>query len=142
MNLVKRHHSNALPSVMDELFRDWNGGSQLNHRAIPPVNVFETERGFSVDLIAPGLKKDDFTIEVNNGLLTISSEISTENTAQEEGKFTRREFTVNAFKRTFTLPETVNEEAISAAYTDGILRLSLPKKEEALPKAKRAIEIS
>ncbi|MFP9098623.1 Hsp20/alpha crystallin family protein [Flavobacterium sp. RHBU_24] len=142
MNLVKRHHSNGFPAVMDEFFKDWNGGSQLNHRAIPPVNVFETERGFSVELIAPGLKKEDFAIEVNNGLLTISTEVKTESATQEEGKFTRREFVLNAFKRTFTLPETVEEEGISAAYTDGVLKLALPKKEEALPKAKRAIEIS
>jgi HSP20 family protein len=142
MNLVKRHHSNGSPTVMDEIFKDWRGGSQLQNRNIPPVNVKETDKAFTVELVAPGLNKEDFSIEVNNGLLTISSEIKTEKTEQEEGKFTRREFTQTSFKRSFTLPETVDEEAINAAYTNGILQLTLPKKEEALPKAKRAIEIS
>lgn len=142
MNLVKRHHGNGFPTVMDEFFKDWRGGSQLQYRNIPPVNVRETDAAFNLELIAPGLTKEDFSIEVNNGLLTISSEIKAENTAHEEGKFTRREFTQSSFKRSFTLPETVNEDAINAAYTNGILQLTLPKKEEALPKAKRAIEIS
>jgi HSP20 family protein len=142
MNLVKRHHGNGFPTVMDEFFKDWRGGSQLQNRNIPPVNVKETDKAFSVELVAPGLKKEAFSIEVNNGLLTISSEVKAETTEQAEGKFTRREFTQTSFKRSFTLPETINEEGINAAYTDGILVLTLPKKDEALPKAKRAIEIS
>lgn len=142
MNLVKRHHGNTIPNVMDEIFKDWRGGSQLQYRNLPPVNVFEDAKTFSVALMAPGFKKEDFLIEVNNGLLTISAESKADTTEQAEGKYTRREFAQAAFKRSFTLPETINEEAINAAYTDGILQITLPKKEEALPKAKREIEIS
>ncbi|WP_159801962.1 Hsp20/alpha crystallin family protein [Flavobacterium sp. MK4S-17] len=145
MNLVKRNQTNPnslFPSVMDELFKDWMGGSALsNSRVVPPVNIKETDQFFTVELMAPGMKKEDFNIEVDNDLLTISSEIKTEKN-EEEGKFTRREFSYSSFKRSFTLPETVNEDEINAAYQDGILKITLPKKEEALPKPKRLIDIS
>jgi HSP20 family protein len=129
---------------MEELFRpDWMGGTQnLNTLTVPPVNIKETEMTFEVELSAPGKKKEDFNIEIDNDLLTISSEQHTENTSGEEGKFTRREFSHSSFKRSFSLPETVKVDDIKASYDNGILRISLPKREEALPKPKRAIEIS
>jgi HSP20 family protein len=105
------------------------------------VNIRENDNSYEVELMAPGMKKEDFNIELDNELLTISAEIKSENNTQEEGKFTRREFSYSSFKRTFTLPETVKEEDINAVYQDGILKISLPKKEEALPKPKRMIEI-
>ena len=145
MNLVKRNNGNVnglFPSLMDEIFKDWAGGSQMVNKMVPPVNIKETEKAFSVALMAPGFKKEDFNIEVDNDLLTISSEIKNEKTEQEEGKYTRREFSYSSFKRSFTLPETVNTDDINASYEDGILTIALPKKEEALPKAKRLIDIS
>lgn len=143
MNLVKRNNANRVfPSVMDELFKDLMGGTQYVQKAVPPVNIRETEQAFTVELMAPGFKKEDFNIEVENDLLTISSEIKSEKTEQEEGKFTRKEFSFTSFKRSFTLPETVKEEGINASYENGILAITLPKKEEAQPKAKRLVEIS
>jgi len=139
MNLVKRNNRNVF---FDEFFKDWAGGSQMAHRVVPPVNIKETENAFSVALIAPGLKKEDFNIELDKDLLTISSQVKAEAAEQEEGKFTRREFVHAAFKRAFTLPETVKEDEINAVYADGILIITLPKKEEAQPKVKRLIEIS
>lgn len=142
MNLVKRNNSNGLfPSVMDELFKDMLGGTQYSNRMIPPVNIRETDGNFEVELMAPGMRKEDFNIELDNDLLTISAEIKSESNTQEDGKFTRREFSYSSFRRAFTLPETVKEEDIQAAYQDGILKITLPKKEEALPKPKRMIEI-
>lgn len=144
MNLVKRNTANAnrlFPSVMDELFKDWAGGTQFN-RMIAPVNIKETDESYTVELMAPGMKKEDFNIEIDNDLLTISAEVKSENTEQEEGKYTRREFSYSSFKRAFTLPESVKEDDINASYQDGILRIALPKKEEALPKPKRLIDIS
>ena len=142
MNLAKRNMANrAFPSVMDEMFKDLLGGTQYMHKSVPPVNIRETEDSFTVELMAAGMKKEDFNIEIDNDLLTISAEVKTENN-EENGKFTRREFSFASFKRSFTLPETVKEEDINAAYEDGILKITLPKKEEALPKAKRLIEIS
>lgn len=143
MNLVKRNGINngLFPSVMDELFKDMLGGTQYVNKMVPPVNIRETEQSYSVELMVPGMRKEDFNIELDNELLAISAEIKAENTTEEEGKFTRREFSYSSFKRTFTLPETVKEEGINASYQDGILKISLPKKEEALPKPKRLIEI-
>ena len=143
MNLVKRNNSSngLFPSVMDELFKDMLGGTQYAGKMVPPVNIKETENSFLVELMAPGMKKEDFNIELDNELLTISAEIKSESSIQEEGKFTRREFGYSSFRRSFTLPETVKEEDIKAMYQDGILRIDLPKKEEALPKPKRLIEI-
>lgn len=144
MNLVKRNNSNSnglFPAVMDELFKDWMGGTQIMHRMVPPVNIRENESSYLVELMAPGMKKEDFNIELDNDLLTISSEIKQENN-QDDGKYTKREFTYSSFRRSFTLPETIKEEDINASYQDGILKINLPKKEEALPKPKRLIEIA
>lgn len=144
MNLVKRNNSNSnfFPSIMEELFRpDWMGGSQNpNNLSVPPVNIRETDTSFEVELSAPGKTKEDFNIEIDNELLTISSEFKSESTT-EEGKFTRREFSYSAFRRSFTLPETVKDDDIKASYENGILKISLPKREEALPKPKRMIDI-
>ena len=147
MNLVKRNsnsssNGNFFPSLMEEFFRpDWIGGMQQTNVSVPPVNIRETDNAFEVELSAPGKSKDDFNIELDNEMLTISSEQKTENTV-EEGKFTRREFSHSSFRRSFTLPETVKEDEIKASYENGILKISLPKKEEALPKPKRMIDIS
>lgn len=141
MNIVKRNSVHGFP-VMDQFFKDILGGTQVNHTAVPPVNVRETETAFSLELVAPGVKKESFNIEIDNELLTISSEAKAETAEKEEGKFTRREFRSTSFKRSFRLPENVKAEDINAAYQDGILTVSLPKKEEALPQAKRSIEIS
>jgi HSP20 family protein len=139
MNIAKHTRRNVF---MDEIFKDWAGGSQLAQRAVPPVNIIEAENFFNVALVAPGFKKEAFNIEVDKGLLTISGNAKAEDTETQACKFTRREFTQASFKRSFTLPETINADDISAAYTDGILTITLPKKEEALPKAKRLIDIS
>jgi len=145
MDLVKRNNSNGLfPSLMEELFRpDWAGGQNVNNgtRAVPPVNIKETDHAYEVELSAPGKKKDDFNIDVENELLTISAEFKSENSTEENGKYTRKEFSYSSFRRSFTLPETIKEDDIKASYEDGILKITLPKKEEALPKPKRYIEI-
>lgn len=108
--------------------------------SFPAVNIKENERDFELELAIPGQKKEDFNIEVDNNVLTVSMEDKHEDEATE-GNYTRREFSYRAFKRAFTLPETVNEDGIDASYTNGILKFTLPKKEEALPKPKRMIEI-
>ena len=125
-------------------FLDWNPSGFLpNGSTLPSVNLKETEKGFEVELAAPGLQKDDFIIEVHNQILTISSEKKEEKEEKDEkGNYTRREFNYSSFRRSFTLPESVNTENINATYENGVLRLTLPKKEEALPKPKRLIEIA
>lgn len=141
MNLAKRNYSNGYPVVMDQFFKDILGGTQYMQKAVPPVNIKETERSFSIAVVAPGLKKDEFAIEVDKKLLTISHKVDADKTEEGEGKYTRKEFTQTSFKRAFTLPENVNEADINAVYQDGILNITLPKKEEVKQESKRVIEI-
>lgn len=141
MSLIKRNDV-LFPSFMNEIFKpDWFGGMENFNGAVPAVNIKENEKGFELELSVPGRKKEDFNIEIDDSLLTISSEFKTENETKE-GNYTRREFGFSSFKRSFTLPESVNEEKIDATYENGILKFTLPKKEEALPKPKRMIELS
>ncbi|MFM2230502.1 MAG: hypothetical protein RL607_1760 [Bacteroidota bacterium] len=142
MTLVKRNAVN-FPSVFDEFFKpDWMGGIQNFGANVPAVNIKETDTAFGIELAAPGKHKSDFTIEIDLNVLTISSETKAQNeSSQSEGRYTRREFSYASFKRSFTLPESVNTEAIQANYENGVLQITLPKRDEALPKPKRLIEI-
>ncbi|VXB70128.1 Molecular chaperone Hsp20 [Flavobacterium sp. 9AF] len=143
MNLVKTNPKLFFPSVMDEFFKpDFMGGVQSFSNTVPAVNIKETETDFTIELASPGLKREDFKIELDENILSISSErkLETED-KNENGKYTRKEFSFSSFKRSFTLPETIKEEDITANYENGVLQISLPKREEALPKPKRFIEI-
>lgn len=138
--MLAKRNSLILPSLMNDFFKpDWFGGMDTFNN-VPAVNIKENEKDFMLELAIPGFKKEDFNIEVDNDVLTISSEVKSEDEMKGDN-YTRREFTVSSFKRAFTLPETVNEDAINAVYEGGILKLTLPKREEALPKPKRLIEI-
>lgn len=131
-------------SWMDEFFnRDWPSFSQNFNTGItlPKVNIRETANEYFVEMAVPGMKKSDFNIELDNKILVISNEKNEEQETKEEN-YTRREFGYSSFKRSFSLPETVNEEDIKAEYQDGILSLHLPKREEAKQKPPRNIEIS
>ncbi|MGA8854672.1 MAG: Hsp20/alpha crystallin family protein, partial [Christiangramia sp.] len=111
--------------------------------SIPAVNIMETEDSFNVEVAAPGMNKEDFNIELDKDVLTISSEEKNENeTTDKNGRFTRKEFSYSTFKRAFSLPDSVDSAKISAAYNNGVLEIALPKKEEAKVQAKRLIDIS
>ncbi|MCP9201100.1 Hsp20/alpha crystallin family protein [Gramella sp. GC03-9] len=147
MSLIKRNETNWLPSVFDDMFRtDWLGGTtNVNSigTSIPAVNIKESDDSFEVEVAAPGKAKEDFNIELDNDVLTISSETKKEDeTSSENGRFTRKEFSYSTFKRAFSLPESVDSSKISASYNNGVLIISLPKKEEAKVQAKRMIEIA
>lgn len=141
MSIIKR--SDVLfPSLMSEFLKpDWFGGMDNYKNDVPAVNIKENETDFELELAVPGRKKEDFHIEVDENVLTISSESKKEENVTEEN-YTRREFAYSSFKRAFTLPETIDEGNIKANYDNGILKFTLPKKEEALPKPKRMIELS
>lgn len=146
MSLIKSNETNWLPSVLDDMFKtDWLGENSSRGTIgtrIPAVNIQETEENFMLALAAPGKTKKDFNIELDNNVLTISSEEREEKTSSDaNGRFTRKEFNYNNFKRAFSLPETVESDKISAAYKNGVLEINLPKKEEAKQQAKRMIEI-
>ena len=147
MSLVKRTNENWLPSIFDDMFKtDWLGGTTNVNSigvSIPAVNIIEKDSGFEVAVAAPGKTKEDFNIELDNDVLTISSEAKeVKDNTSEDGKFTRKEFSYNSFKRAFSLPETVDNAKINASYENGVLLINLPKKEEAKVQAKRMIEIS
>lgn len=122
-----------LPSVFTSNF---NTGITL-----PKVNIKETTENFMVEMAVPGLKKSDFHLDLNDQILSISTETKEENEHQEDN-YTCREFGYSSFKRSFILPESVNDQKIDANYKDGILSILLPKKEEAKQKPPRKIKIS
>lgn len=107
---------------------------------IPAVNVKEKDKEFEIELAAPGLKKDDFKITVENGILTIKAEREEEKEIKEDN-FTRREFSYENFTRSFTLPESVNEEKVDAQYENGILQLKIAKKQIVVEKKPKAIAV-
>ena len=137
MNLLKRQNSD-LNSLFDELIfnRDWN----IQKLSLPAVNIIEVGDHFDIQLATPGMKKSDFQIEVEEGVLIISSDTDIQSN-ETETSFTRREFGYHSFKRSFNIPDTINVDRISASYKEGILTVSLPKKEEALPQSKKLVSI-
>lgn len=138
MNLIRKQAS-IFPSIIEDYFnQDWNLRSVS--ASIPSVNIKELETQFEIDLAVPGKKKNDFEIEVEDGLLSISS-TTEEATINEQAKFTRREFSYASFKRTFTIPDSVDPTNIEAQYSEGVLQLRLPKRKEALPQPKKLIKI-
>ena len=127
---------------LDELFTkglDQFLGSDFVNNTAPSANVIESDKGYHLELLAAGFSKEDFKLGIDKGLLTISAEVAAEKT-DEKVKYTRREFRKNSFKRAFHLPETVDAEAISAAYENGILKVTLPKDETVI--VKRTISVS
>jgi len=141
MSVVKRNNV-LFPALMNEfLSPDWFGGVDNFKQNVPAANVKETESDYVLELAIPGRKKEDFNVEIDNDILTISSEVKSEGSKEDDG-YTRREFTFSSFKRVFSLPETISLDKINASYEDGILKFVMPKKEEALPKPKRLIEIA
>jgi HSP20 family protein len=106
---------------------------------IPAANIVENEKSFHIEISVPGMNKDDFKLKLENNVLTVSSEKETEN-VEETKNYTRKEFMYGAFSRSFTLPKIVETDSIKAAYENGILKIELPKKDEA--KISKEITIS
>jgi HSP20 family protein len=135
MTLVKFNNglkNNAHPffnDVFDSLLNDSFIGDKLVAR-VPAVNIAENYNEFHIELAVPGLKKDDFKINLDKNILTISAEKKSES-AEETKKFSKREYSYNSFVRSFTLPDSVDHSKIEADYTDGILKLIVAKREEA-----------
>jgi len=148
-NIIKRNQHGlgnfpAWNSFIDELFTNELGNVKNTdfNKGItaPKVNIKESADAFTLEMAVPGFKKSDFVIDLENETLLVSAEIKTE---QEDSKdnYTRKEFGYASFKRTFMLPDTVEGDKIEATYVDGILSLSIPKKEEAKPKPARTVTI-
>jgi HSP20 family protein len=112
----------------------------LNPVTIPAVNISENKERFDVTIAAPGMKKDDFNIDVDGNTLTISAE-TREEKEEKENRYTRKEYSYSSFSRSFSLPDGVNKDKIDASYDNGILKLSLPKTEEAKKAASKHISV-
>ena len=139
MSIMKWNRNNDFfPSILGDIFNEEVFDKISNRVSVPAVNLVESDNSYEIHMAAPGLKKEDFKISLENKVLTISSEKSTESEELED-KFTRKEYSYSSFSRSFTLPENTNIEGIEAKYENGELRLNLPKKEKTTD---RLIEVS
>jgi len=133
-----------LPSLGDGFFGDDTFARFFDvpaNTTMPAINIKEGKEEFNIEVAAPGFEKKDFKIDLNNNVLEISSEKEEKN--EEDGdKLMRCEFKYASFKRFFTLPDTIESDKIKATYKDGILNVTIPKKEEAKVKPVRQISIS
>lgn len=144
-NLTKTAPS--LTTFFDDMFKPWkdlfdiNGGRSWT-ATVPAVNISEEKDAFKLSLAAPGMSKADFNVDVDGDTLTISAE-KEEKKENKDEKVSREEYNYSSFTRTFRLPDGVKKESISAVYQDGVLKLTLPKKEESKKDAQsKKIEIS
>lgn len=148
MSLIKRNRETfpSFPALFDDFFSrelfNWdNSNYSATKTTVPSVNIKENADSFEVEMAAPGMQKQDFKITLDGNNLSISSQKQQEDNKQEEG-YSRREFSYQSFQRSFILPkDVVNEEGIAARYENGLLQLTIPKKETAKLKAPRQIEV-
>jgi len=141
--MIARMNRNYVPAYLDDIFNDQSLAGFFGTKSVstPAVNVVEDNSEFRLEVAAPGLTKKDFKIDLTDDILTISSDKNIEKDETED-KFMRREFSYNSFKRNFQLPDSVEQEEISASHAEGILTVHLPKKETELKKGPKTIEIA
>ena len=144
MTLVKWNNNtnNALLPGFNDVFESIFNDTFFNDRMVtrvPAVNISESEDNYHVELAAPGLKKDDFKLNLERNILTISVEQSS-NHQDSQKNYSKREYSYRSFARSFTRPESADDSRIDASYNDGILRIDIAKREEA-KMVRRQIEI-
>ena len=148
MSIIKRNEIFPGLNLFDDFFsRDlwnWNLNNNSNtNTTIPMVNVKETNENFEVEMAAPGMNKEDFKVQLDGNLLTITSEKNQENEVKDGERYSRREFSYQSFQRTFQLPkEVVDADKIEAKYENGVLKLVIPKNENAKPRPPKTIQIN
>lgn len=134
----------STPSLVDEFFKPWSdwfdNAENFRITKMPAVNITETKDQYNLSLAVPGMKKDDFKIDVDQNMLTISCE-KKETKEEQDKKYTRKEYSYTSFSRSFFLPDEVNKEGIDATYQDGVLKLSLPRKAEAKKSTAKQIAV-
>lgn len=128
------HSKHNFPIVFNDFFKPWNEwfvNDTILARAqsVPAVNITEYKNEYKVSLAVPGMKKSDFKIDIEDNMLTISSE-KEENKEEKDKKFTRKEYSYSSFSRSFSLPENIKKDDIEAKYEDGVLNITLPRKAE------------
>ncbi len=142
MTVIRRNAGSPFfPDWLDDFFTgEVNPLAKSRVLTVPPVNVFESDTAYKIELAAPGLNKEDININLENDVLTISAEIKEENEISENGEYTKKEFDYSNFSRSFTLPEIADREKIEAKSENGVLVITINKKEEVINKPKQ-IEI-
>ncbi|MBI9042436.1 Hsp20/alpha crystallin family protein [Lutibacter sp.] len=140
--LVKTSGIPVIPTIFDDFFRDWSSTNfSRTNTTLPAVNIKEDDDQFLVKVAVPGMDKKDFNINLDNNILTIQSEKEVENNDENEN-YTRKEYSYQSFKRSFTLPKNVvDSEKIEANYINGELQITIPKLEIAKPKPLKLIEV-
>lgn len=108
--------------------------------SLPAINISEDDKNFNIEVIAPGFKKEDFKVNVDDDILTISAETKTETQEGDKKQYNRREYSYSSFTRSFQLPDNAKDDGINAAYSEGVLKLTIPKSEQ-LVKATKQISI-
>lgn len=146
MEALKLYHgaSPALRAIFNDILGDQWYQPAGRQSAIPMLNIKETGNEYEISVAAPGFSKDDFKVSVENDVLTISSEKNEEKEeTAEKGSYSRKEFWYHNFSRSLMLPQgEVDAQAITANYVNGILNISIPKKEEAKPQPVKLIPIN
>lgn len=144
MSLIRRSDFPNFPSLLDNFFgRDMDMDSMMERGSMPAVNIRESDDEYAIEVAAPGMEKDDFTLNLDHNVLSISSEKEHRNDEKDKkGNYTRREFSYQSFRRSFTLPDAADAENIKASYSDGILHIDIPKREEMKKRPPRTIDIS
>jgi len=138
MNLIS-NKTKYIPSILDDFINlDWNYNRHTI--SVPAVNIKELDTHFEIELAIPGKNKNDFEIEIEDGLLSISSSFNQEDKS-DNSKSARIEFDYDSFKRTFSIPDSVDSSKIEATYKGGILKITLSKRDEALPEPKKLIKV-
>jgi len=141
--MLARINKSYVPAYWDDFFNDrfFNQQNSTNCKGYSPaVNISEDDKGYTIEVAAPGIARKAFNLEIESDVLTISTE-NKESKEENKQNFLRREFNYQTFKRSFQLPETIDQEQIKASHDAGILTLALPKKEEVVQKAPRQIEV-
>ncbi len=137
---VVRRNTPFFPDWLDDFFSgEVNPLAKTRVLTVPPVNVFETDTAYKIELAAPNLEKKDININLENDILTISAEKEEDNVT-EKGQYTKREFNYFNFSRSFTLPEIADKDKIEAKSANGVLTITINKKEDITKKPKQ-IEI-
>ncbi len=139
MTLVKfnNHPVKTFDNIFNDFFTGFPSHSTQQQSAAAPVNIKENNNGFDLEFSVPGRNKEEFKIELEKGLLTISFEAKESEQPAAETKVVRREFSIGSFKRSFHVDEKIDLDNIQAKYENGILKVFLPKKQEVAPTSKQ-----
>ncbi|UTW63646.1 Hsp20/alpha crystallin family protein [bacterium SCSIO 12741] len=136
MHLIRNRHL-GFPQLMNDFINREMRDAAEGRRSIPAVNIHENEKGFELEVAAPGFGKDEIKIEVHDGILHLTGDKKTKKEEKKNGKWTRKEFSYHSFDRSFSLPKTVNAEKIDASYDNGILTVKLPLKQKEIKSPKK-----